>query len=66
VTALDLEVSYDDGASWRPVPVLRCDDLAIALLVHPRQASTVSLRSRAADADGNTVQQTVIESYRTR
>jgi subtilisin family serine protease len=66
LTELGLEVSFDDGASWRRAPVLRMGSQAIALVWHPAAPGPVSLRTRAADADGNTLQQTVLRSYRTR
>ena len=66
VTELALDVSYDAGATWRPTPLLRVGDHAYALLVHPRTAGFVSLRTRAADSGGNTLRQTVIRAYRTR
>ncbi|MGW2221728.1 S8 family peptidase [Nonomuraea sp. NPDC001684] len=57
---LKLELSYDDGATWRRQPVIplgggRYD--AIVLRPHP------SLRVTATDSAGNTVQQTVIRAY---
>jgi len=66
ITELTLEVSYDDGATWQPVPVLFGGDRGLALLFHPPTPGTVSLRTRAKDAAGNGVVQTVGRAYRTR
>jgi hypothetical protein len=64
VTDLRLDVSYDEGATWRRAPVVRIGNQGFALLVHPRRAGTVSLRARASDAAGATVEHTTIQSYR--
>ena len=57
---LTVEVSYDDGSSWRRVPV---SPGLVARLDHPAGASSVSLRVSATDRDGNTVRQTVTRAY---
>jgi hypothetical protein len=64
VTALTLEVSYDDGATWQSTPVVRIGNQGFALLFHPAAPGFVSLRTRAADRAGSTVDQTVIRAYR--
>ncbi|MDT0306067.1 S8 family serine peptidase [Streptomyces sp. DSM 44917] len=61
LASLGVEVSYDDGAHWQRVPVVA----GRALLHHP-DTGHVSLRARAADADGNTVEQTIIRAYALR
>lgn len=61
VTDLTVEVSYDDGQTWQEVPV-RGGRLVV--LHHPDGDGFVSLRASATDADGNTVEQTVIRAYR--
>jgi hypothetical protein len=58
-----LEVSFDDGAHWAAVPVLRIRDQAIAIVLHPRDAAFVSLRGSARDVAGNRVEQTIIHAY---
>jgi hypothetical protein len=65
ITDLDLEVSFDDGATWRQVPVLRLpfSDQGLALYRHPAAAGFVSLRARASDSRGNSVDQTMIRAY---
>ena len=57
---LTVAVSFDDGASWRRVPVIAG---RFALVDHPAEAGFVSLRASATDRAGNTVEQTVIRAY---
>jgi subtilisin family serine protease len=57
---LKVEASFDDGATWRQVPVVG----GAAKIPHPRGNGFVSLRATAADSDGNTVTQTVVRAYR--
>jgi hypothetical protein len=57
---LKLELSYDDGATWRAQPVIALGGgryQAIVLRPHP------SLRVTAGDSAGNTVTQTVIRAF---
>ncbi|GAB3439527.1 S8 family peptidase [Actinophytocola sediminis] len=60
---LTVEASYDEGASWRRVPV---SSGLVATLHHPAGAASVSLRASATDREGNTVKQTVIRAYTLR
>jgi hypothetical protein len=55
-----VEVSFDDGATWRRVPVLA----GVAIVLHPDGDGFVSLRAGATDGDGNSVEQTIIRAYR--
>lgn len=52
-------VSYDDGASWKTVKVKSGE----VELKHPKGADFVSLRVRAADRNGSTVDQTVLRAF---
>ena len=64
VAGLELEISYDGGESWTAAPVQRADNGEyLALLRHPAEADTVSLRAAAWDTDGNRVTQTLIDYY---
>lgn len=59
-----IDVSFDDGATWQPVPVQRRGDGAYRAIVrHPRTAPHVSLRATASDDRGNTVEQTIHRAY---
>jgi hypothetical protein len=61
---LRVEASFDDGRTWRPVPLLGTGAHRIAVLGYPAAAGFVSLRAEAADTRGNTVKQTVLRAYR--
>jgi hypothetical protein len=61
LASLRVAASFDDGATWRPVPVSG----GRALVGHPARAGFVSLRISATDAAGNSVEQTVIRAYQT-
>jgi hypothetical protein len=60
---LSVDVSYDEGVTWRKADVLL--NLAVVLR-HPADADSVSLRATATDRDGNSVTQTVIRAYKLR
>ena len=62
---LTVDVSYDDGQSWRRAPLVRTGQGWLARLVHP-ESGFVSLRAKAVDAHGNSVEQTIIRGYRLR
>jgi hypothetical protein len=55
-------VSYDDGKTWRPAAVTRAGDHFDVRVNHPA-AGYASLRAKATDSAGNTVEQTVIRAY---
>jgi hypothetical protein len=56
-----VEVSFDDGATWRVAPG-GTDQVVVH---HPAAAGFVSLRITARDIRGNSVVQTVIRAYQT-
>ncbi len=62
--ALSVDVSFDDGRTWRPAEV--APDRQSVTITHPRSARYVSLRAHATDTDGNGVTQTVLRAYRSR
>jgi hypothetical protein len=55
--------SYDEGATWFPVQLLPTATGWDAVLHHPRDARTVSLRATATDDGNNSVQQTILRAY---
>ncbi len=55
-------MSYDDGATWAPATVARDGAKWSVSVLHP-ESGFVSLRAKASDAQGNTVEQTVIRAY---
>lgn len=65
VAELGVEVSLDDGVSWRAAEVTRDPGAAsgTVLIQHPGNARYVSLRARAVDSAGSVVEQTVLRAY---
>jgi subtilisin family serine protease len=64
VASLSVDVSYDDGASWRSARVVNLLGHRFVLLQHPDSAGYVSLRTRLEDTRRTVVEQTVIHAYR--
>ncbi|MFD4506309.1 S8 family serine peptidase [Streptomyces sp. NPDC058457] len=58
-SSLQAWVSYDDGTSWKEVKVRN----GTARFRPAKGAGTVSLRVRAADLDGNVIDQTVLRAF---
>jgi hypothetical protein len=58
--SLSVQVSYDDGATWKAAPVIA----GVVVLNHPKGSGFVSLRARATDVQGNTVEETVLRAYK--
>ena len=61
---LSVDVSYDDGRTWRSVPVTQAGDRWLAILRHPTGAGFVSLRGHTVDTKGTTNTVTAIRAYR--
>ncbi|MFJ5988506.1 S8 family serine peptidase [Lentzea sp. NPDC092896] len=60
VKRVTVEVSFDDGATWKQVQV--AGDKAI--VHHPKNAKFASLRAKTTDAAGNTGEVTIIHAYK--
>ncbi|MFG1885585.1 S8 family serine peptidase [Micromonospora sp. NPDC049102] len=60
-TSISLQVSFDDGVTWRNVPTKGSGTRYTAIV--PAGRGTVSLRVHAADRAGNTIDQTVLRAY---
>ncbi|WP_433306874.1 S8 family peptidase [Actinoplanes sp. CA-030573] len=66
VRSLTVQVSYDDGKTWKRAAVRGSGDHRVAIVDHPRTAGFASLRVAATDTKGNTVSQTVLRAYAVR
>ncbi|MEV4658782.1 S8 family serine peptidase [Micromonospora sp. NPDC049301] len=62
VASFTVDVSYDDGGTWQPATVTRAGDHWAVSVTNPG-TGYASLRARAADTDGNTVEQTSLRAY---
>ncbi|MFG3437340.1 S8 family serine peptidase [Nonomuraea sp. NPDC047897] len=63
VKSLHLQMSVDDGATWRDVGVRAHGSGWTARLTNPRTAGFVSLRATSSDTTGNSVSQTIHRAY---
>ncbi|WP_329326324.1 S8 family serine peptidase [Streptomyces sp. NBC_01689] len=63
IRTVGLEVSYDDGATWRAAPLRHVGDGWRTSLDAPRTARFVTLRTTARDARGNSVDQRVTRAF---
>ncbi|WP_380280207.1 serine protease [Kitasatospora purpeofusca] len=61
VRALTVSASTDGGASWTRLPV----ESGAVTVQNPPAGGGVSLRAELTDTDGNTLDQTVVDAYRT-
>jgi hypothetical protein len=62
-SAFDLQISYDDGRTWRAPLFTRLADRGVAGL-RPPAGAFVSLRASAVDPAGNRVEQMLVRAYR--
>lgn len=62
-TTATLSASFDEGASWRNVPVTRVGARWEATILNPASGG-VSLRFAASDTAGNRIDQTLVDAYR--
>ncbi|WP_339149098.1 MULTISPECIES: S8 family serine peptidase [unclassified Sutcliffiella] len=58
-----LEVSFDEGATWKEVKLNRNDNTFTASIKNPKSATSVSLRTSAWDDQGNKITQEIIKAY---
>ncbi|MFF1966591.1 S8 family serine peptidase [Streptomyces sp. NPDC058232] len=63
IKTVGLELSYDDGKTWRKVTLARFGDGWRTVLDAPRNASYVTVRATAADDRGDAVHQTVTRAF---
>ncbi|WP_224283968.1 S8 family serine peptidase, partial [Streptomyces sp. LS1784] len=63
--SLSVQVSFDDGATWRDAPIAPGDGgYRVTVDPPPGAGGFVSLKATARAADGATVEQTVLRAYR--
>lgn len=63
VDGATLEVSFDEGATWREVKLNRNGDSFTASITNPKSATSVSLKASAWDDKGNKITQEIIKAY---
>ncbi|MGI5289758.1 S8 family serine peptidase [Nonomuraea polychroma] len=63
VKSIHLQISVDDGATWRDIRVRAKGSDWTAQLTNPRTAGFMSLRATSTDTAGNTVSQTIHRAY---
>ncbi len=61
-----LDVSWDQGATWEPLALKDCGKGACSVTVRNRAGAKASLRARADDTLGRSVEQTIIDAYAVR
>ncbi|MBP2329005.1 subtilisin family serine protease/ethanolamine utilization microcompartment shell protein EutS [Kibdelosporangium banguiense] len=59
--SLKVDASFDGGLTWTPTTVVAN---VFAVVQHPNDATSVSLRAKATDRAGNAVEQTIINAYK--
>jgi len=64
IARITIDVSFDDGKTWSPVPGLRFGDRWLGVVLHPPHAAYASLRGSVRDAVGNHSELTIIHAYR--
>jgi hypothetical protein len=66
VRSVDVDVSYDDGTTWRPTQTQRIGGRWQVTVDHPATATYVSLRVDAEGTGGAGVTGEIIRAYRLR
>jgi hypothetical protein len=64
VTSLHVDVSFNDGRTWRNIAPTGSGRIWTATVLNPPAAGYVSLRATAVVANGNSVTDTIIRAYR--
>ncbi|MEV6157857.1 hypothetical protein AB0L53_46720 [Nonomuraea sp. NPDC052129] len=61
--SVGLEMSVDDGANWRKIPVVRTGSGWSASVPNPGEAGFGTLRAVVTDAEGIGLTQTITRAY---
>jgi hypothetical protein len=63
ITSTSVDISFDDGATWSPVPGVLAGEQWLGLVIQPRGAAFASLRATTQDIAGNRGEVTIIRAY---
>ena len=63
VEGATLEVSFDEGKTWSEVKLDRNGDMFTTKINNPKSATSVSLKAKAWDDEGNKIEQEIIKAY---
>ncbi len=63
VDGATLEVSFNEGKTWKKVKLNRNGDMFTASITNPKSATSVSLKASAWDDKGNKITQEIIKAY---
>jgi hypothetical protein len=63
IASVEVDASFDDGATWSRVPGVVLADHWLGIVAHPRHAAFVSLRATVRAVDGSQAEQTVLRAY---
>jgi hypothetical protein len=58
-----VQVSFDNGATWKSVPAIGFDGNYVALWANPKAGASPSIKVTATDANGGSITQTVTNAY---
>ncbi|MEV7304520.1 hypothetical protein, partial [Streptomyces clavifer] len=58
-----VQISYNGGKTWSKAPVLTNKSKRTLSLSHPKKATSVSLKAKLTDRQGNTYQVTIVKAY---
>ncbi|HEV3359847.1 MAG TPA: hypothetical protein VG247_23795 [Pseudonocardiaceae bacterium] len=63
ITSACVSVSFDNGATWEPVPTIGFAGNYVALWANPSSGGSPSIKVTATDANGGSITQTVTNAY---
>lgn len=63
ISTVTLEISYDDGATWRTAELRRSGNEWLTKLDAPSKSKFATVRATAKDTKGNSVTQTVVRAF---
>jgi hypothetical protein len=63
ITSATVQVSFDNGATWKSVPAIGFAGNYVALWANPKAGASPSIKVTATDANGGSITQTVTNAY---